>query len=171
MERELDKQQIGRDRLVLVNATQVVDMADSGIDAVREKKDSSMSVAAKLVRDGECQAVVSAGHTGAAVAAGTIIIGRLPGVDFPGIASPFPNEHGTCYVLDAGANPDAKPEHLVQYAIMGSMLAKHVHGQQRPIVGLMNIGEEDGKGQRPGPRYPALAQGRANQLQRQCRGP
>jgi len=146
MERELDKQQIGRDRLVLVNATQVVDMADSGIDAVRKKKDSSMSVAAKLVRDGECQAVVSAGHTGAAVAAGTIIIGRLPGVDFPGIASPFPNEHGTCYVLDAGANPDAKPEHLVQYAIMGSMLAKHVHGQQNPIVGLMNIGEEDGKG-------------------------
>ena len=126
MERELDKQSVSRDRLVLVNATQIVDMSDSGLDAVRKKKDSSMSVAARLVRDGECDAVVSAGHTGAAVAAGTIIIGRLPGVDFPGIASPMPNEHGTCYILDAGANPDAKPEHLVQYAIMGSMLAKHV---------------------------------------------
>ncbi len=146
MERELDKQGVSRERLTLVHASQVVDMADSGLDAVRKKKDSSMSISARLVRDGECDAVVSAGHTGAAVAAGTIIIGRLPGVDFPGIASPMPNEHGTCYILDAGANPDAKPEHLVQYAIMGSMLSHHVHGKHKPVVGLMNIGEEDGKG-------------------------
>jgi glycerol-3-phosphate acyltransferase PlsX len=146
MERELAKQGVSRERLHLIHASQVVDMSDSGLDAVRKKKDSSMSIAARLVRDGECDAVVSAGHTGAAVAAGTIIIGRLPGVDFPGIASPMPNEYGTCYILDAGANPDAKPEHLVQYAIMGSMLARHVHGKANPVVGLMNIGEEDGKG-------------------------
>ena len=146
VEAELERQGVSSSKIELVASTQVVDMADNGLAVVRGKKDSSMSVAARLVKDHECQAVVSAGHTGAAVTAGTLIIGRLPGVDFPGIASPMPNEHGTCYLIDAGANPDAKPNHLVQYAIMGSVYTRHLHGREKPIVGLMNIGEEEGKG-------------------------
>ena len=146
VEAELARQGVSSPKIELVASTQVVDMSDNGLATVRGKKDSSMSVAARLVRDHVCQAVVSAGHTGAAVTAGTLIMGRLPGVDFPGIASPMPNEHGTCYILDAGANPDAKAKHLVQYAIMGSVYTKHVHGKTNPIVGLMNIGEEEGKG-------------------------
>jgi glycerol-3-phosphate acyltransferase PlsX len=144
---ELDSQGVEeRHRIEIVEATQIVEMHDSGIDAVRKKKKSSITVAVDLVKQGECQAVVSAGHTGAAVTAGTLMLGRLDGVDFPGIASPMPNEHGVCYILDAGANPDATPAHLVQYAIMGSTYAKYVHGKESPVVGLMNVGEEDTKG-------------------------
>jgi glycerol-3-phosphate acyltransferase PlsX len=123
-----------------------VDMHDSGLDAVRKKKNSSITVAVDLVKQGAAQAVVSAGHTGASVTAGTLMLGRLDGVDFPGIASPMPNEHGICYILDAGANPDATPRHLVQYAIMGSTYAQYLHGRTSPVVGLMNVGEEDSKG-------------------------
>ncbi len=144
---ELDKQQVGdRGRIEIMNATQVVAMTDSGIDAVRKKKNSSVTVAVDLVKQGECQAIVSAGHTGAAVTASTLMLGRIEGVDFPGIASPIPNEHGVCYILDAGANPDAKASHLVQYAIMGSVYSRHLHGRENPIVGLMSVGEEDYKG-------------------------
>jgi glycerol-3-phosphate acyltransferase PlsX len=144
---ELDAQGVEeRHRIEIVEATQIVEMHDSGIDAVRKKKKSSITVAVDPVKQGECQAVVSAGHTGAAVTAGTLMLGRLDGVDFPGIASPMPNEHGVCYILDAGANPDATPAHLVQYAIMGSTYAKYVHGKEKPVIGLMNVGEEDTKG-------------------------
>lgn len=147
LEAELDAQQVGhRERIEIVPASQVVDMHDSGLDAVRKKKKSSISVAVDLVKQGEAQAVVSAGHTGASVTAGTLMLGRLDGVDFPGIASPMPNEHGVCYILDAGANPDATARHLVQYAIMGSTYAQYVHGRSSPVVGLMNVGEEDTKG-------------------------
>ncbi|MDB6138391.1 MAG: phosphate acyltransferase PlsX [Verrucomicrobiaceae bacterium] len=146
VEAELKRQGVSSPKIQVVASSQVVDMTDNGLATVRSKKDSSMSVAARLVRDKECEAVVSAGHTGAAVTAGTLIMGRIPGVDFPGIASPMPNEHGTCYIVDAGANPDAKAKHLVQYAIMGSVYTRHVHGRNNPIIGLMNIGEEEGKG-------------------------
>lgn len=147
LEAELDLQKVSeRDRIEVVHAPQIVEMSDSGIDAVRKKKNSSITIAVDLVKQGECQAVVSAGHTGASVTAGTLMLGRLSGVDFPGIASPMPNEHGVCYLLDAGANPDASPQHLVQYAIMGSIYAQYVHGKAAPIVGLMNVGEEDSKG-------------------------
>jgi len=144
---ELDRQQVGsREKIEIVEATQVVEMHDSGIDAVRKKKKSSITIAVDLVKQGQCQAVVSAGHTGAAVTASTLMLGRLEGVDFPGIASPMPNEHGVCYLLDAGANPDAKASHLVQYAIMGSVYSKYLHGRENPIIGLMSVGEEDYKG-------------------------
>src|SRR4051812_34158227 len=112
---ELDAQRVGsRERIQVVEATQVVEMSDSGIDAVRKKKKSSVTVAVDLVKQGECEAIVSAGHTGAAVTAATLMLGRLDGVDFPGISSPIPNEHGVCYIVDAGANPDATPAHVVQ---------------------------------------------------------
>lgn len=133
-------------RLEIIHTTQVVEMSDSAVDAVRRKKDSSLSRAVELVKKGDAEAVVSAGHTGAMVAATTIKLRTLEGVDRPGIASYLPTEHNVCVLIDAGANVDARPEHLLQYAIMGSVLSKHVLGFENPAVGLMSIGGEDVKG-------------------------
>lgn len=133
-------------RLQIIHTTQVVEMSDSAIDAVRRKKDSSLSRAVDLVKNGEADAVVSAGHTGAMVAATTIKLRTLEGVDRPGIASYLPTEHNVCVLIDAGANVDARPEHLLQYAIMGTVLSRHVLGFSNPAVGLMSIGGEDVKG-------------------------
>jgi glycerol-3-phosphate acyltransferase PlsX len=143
---ECAKQGLSDPRVEIVNATEVVEMTDSSVTAVRRKKDSSISVAVDLVKSGHCDAVVSAGHTGAAVAASTIKLRLLPGVERAGIASPFPNEHGVCHLIDAGANVDSKPIHIFQHAIMGAVYAKHVLGKESPAIGLMSNGEEEGKG-------------------------
>jgi glycerol-3-phosphate acyltransferase PlsX len=132
--------------LVVVHAPESIGMAEPGAKTVRRKKQSSINVAMDLVKSGQAQAFVSAGNTGAAVAAATLKLRLLPGVDRAGIASPLPNEHGICNILDAGANPEAKPQHLVTYALMGAAFARHVLGVARPTVGLMSIGEEDEKG-------------------------
>ncbi len=133
-------------RVSIVHAPEVIGMAEPGAKTVRRKKLSSISIAMDLVKDGTADAFVSAGNTGAAVAAATLKLRCLKGVDRAGIASPLPNEHGICNILDAGANPEAKPEHLVAYAIMGSAYAKYVLGVKEPKVGLMSNGEEDEKG-------------------------
>lgn len=134
-------------RIEIVPATEVVDMHDSAVSAIRRKKDSSIAVATDLVREGRADAVVSAGHTGAAVAASMLKLRTLPGIDRAGILSPFPNEaQGVCYLIDAGANVDSRPEHLVQQALMGWTYVKHVHGKASPAVGLMSNGEEESKG-------------------------
>lgn len=133
-------------RVSIVHAPEVIGMAEPGAKTVRRKKQSSISIAMDLVKDGTADAFVSAGNTGAAVAAATLKLRCLKGVDRAGIASPLPNEHGICNILDAGANPEAKPEHLVAYAIMGSAYAKYVLGVKEPKVGLMSNGEEDEKG-------------------------
>jgi phosphate acyltransferase len=133
-------------RIEVIHASQVVSMHDSAVKSVREKKDSSISVAVDLVKKGNCDAVVSAGNTGAVVAASSIKLRNIPGVERAGIASALPNEHGPCNIVDAGANIDAKPSHLLGYAIMGSIYANHVQGKKNPIVGLMSVGEEDSKG-------------------------
>ncbi|MCB1088113.1 MAG: phosphate acyltransferase PlsX [Verrucomicrobiae bacterium] len=143
---EVDRLGIRDRRLEIVHCTEVVGMGESPVQAIRKKKDSSISVSVDLVKQGECEAVVSAGNTGAAVAASTIKLRNLKGVDRAGIASPLPNEHGPCNIVDAGANVDAKPGHLLQYAIMGSVYARHVQGKENPVVGLMSVGEEEGKG-------------------------
>lgn len=130
----------------ILHASEIVEMNESGAKAVRRKRDSSISVATELVKQGEAQAVVSAGNTGAAVAAATIKLRLLKGVDRAGIASPLPNEHGTCNILDAGANPEAKPKHLATYATMGAVYARRVMGVDTPVVGVMSNGEEDEKG-------------------------
>ncbi len=143
---EVDAQSLPPAKIEIVHASQVVDMHESPAKAIRRKKDSSISVATDLVKNGTCEAVVSAGNTGAAVAAATIKLRTLPGVDRAGIASPFPNEHGLCNLIDAGANPEAKAHHLLQYGIMGSVYAQHVLGRTSPKVGLMSVGTEDGKG-------------------------
>ena len=133
-------------RAQFVDATEVVGMEESGAKAIRRKKNSSIAVANDLVKKGDAEAVVSAGNTGAAVATATVKLRLLKGILRAGIASPMPNEHGVCNLLDAGANPEAKPEHLLQYAIMGSVYAHEVLKVKDPHVGIMSNGEEEEKG-------------------------
>ncbi len=133
-------------RVSIVHAPEVIGMSEPGAKTVRRKKLSSISIAMDMVKDGQADAFVSAGNTGAAVAAATLKLRTLPGVDRAGIASGLPNEFGLCNILDAGANPEAKPEHLVAYALMGTAFARHVLGKPDPKVGLMSNGEEDEKG-------------------------
>lgn len=143
---ELDKHGPVSPRVEIVPASQVVEMGDAAIDSVRRKKDSSISRAVDLVKRGDAQAVVSAGHTGAAVAASTVRLRTLPGVVRPGIATVMPTETNLFVLIDAGANIDAKPVHLGQYAIMGAAYSEHVLGYTNPSVGLMSIGTEEAKG-------------------------
>jgi len=133
-------------RVSIVHAPETIGMAEPGAKTVRKKKLSSINVAMDMVKDGRAQAFVSAGNTGGAVASATLKLRTLPGVDRAGIATAIPNEHGLCHILDAGANPEAKPEHLVAYAIMGTAFSRNVLGVRDPKVGLMSNGEEDEKG-------------------------
>lgn len=128
------------------NATQVVDMLDSPATVFRRKKDSSIRVANDLVKSGEAVAVISAGHTGAAMATSLFVLGSLEGVERPAIAVMMPTIKGTCIILDVGANVDCKPNHLFQFAIMGEVFAKYLLKNPNPRVGLLSIGEEATKG-------------------------
>jgi glycerol-3-phosphate acyltransferase PlsX len=128
------------------NATQVVDMLDSPATVFRRKKDSSIRVANELVKSGEAVAVISAGHTGAAMATSLFVLGPLEGVERPAIAAIMPTVKGASVVLDVGANVDCKPSHLVQFAIMGEVFAKYLLKNPNPRVGLLSIGEEETKG-------------------------
>ena len=147
VESELKKHGCNDGRIQIIHTTQVVDMTDSGLDAVRRKKDSSISRAVDLVKKGEAEAVVSAGHTGAAVTASTIKLRTLPGIDRPAIAALMPTETGNHFVLcDAGANPDATPQQIVDNAIMALTYCEHVLGRKNPTAGLMSNGTEEYKG-------------------------
>src|SRR5919108_1609145 len=146
IEAELKKHKCNDRRIDIVHSTQVVEMTDRAWTAVRRKKDSSISRAVDLIKHGDADAVVSAGHTGAAVAASTIKLRTLPGIDRPGIAAVLPTETNVFVLIDAGANIDARPYHLLQYAIMGSVYSRHVLGYAKPSVGLISLGEEDVKG-------------------------
>jgi glycerol-3-phosphate acyltransferase PlsX len=132
-------------RLEIVHATDVVRMEDPGSDGMR-KKDSSISVAMRLHKEGRGNAVVSTGHTGAFMAAGLAHLGRLPGVTRPAIACLFPTEQGRTLLVDVGANPVCKPQNLVEFGIMGSVYVKEVVGVDSPRVGLLSNGEEPSKG-------------------------
>jgi glycerol-3-phosphate acyltransferase PlsX len=133
-------------RISFHHASQVVDMTDNGLDSVRRKKDSSVSRAVDLVKEGSADAVVSAGHTGALVAASTIKLRTLPGIDRAGLGVLIPAEGGVFLLIDGGANIDPDPEHLVGFAVMGSVYYRTVLGVDRARVGLLNIGSEPGKG-------------------------
>ena len=147
VEAELKKLGCNDGRIQIVHTTQVVDMADSGLDAVRKKRDSSISRAVDLVKSGEAQAVVGAGHTGAVVAAATIKLRMLPGIDRPAIAALMPTEQGGHFVLcDAGANPDATPQQIEDNAIMALAYCEHVLEEKNPTCGLMSNGTEEYKG-------------------------
>ena len=133
-------------RCRLVEASEVVGMDERPQDALRRKKNSSMRVAINLVERGEASACVSAGNTGALLATARFVLGMIPGIDRPAIVSAMPAAHGHTVMLDLGANPDCTADHLVQFAVMGSVIAADLHGTERPRVGLLNIGEEDIKG-------------------------
>ena len=132
--------------LPLVETTEVIDMADKPAEAVRAKPDSSLVAAVRSVADGEADAVVSAGNTGAMLAAGLLHLRRVPGVMRPAIAVPIPARQGPSVLLDAGANADARPEHLLQFAHMGAVFAEELLDVRKPEVRLLSIGEEDEKG-------------------------
>jgi glycerol-3-phosphate acyltransferase PlsX len=132
--------------LEIRHASQVVGMAESPSQALRRKRDSSLRVAAELVKDGKASAFISAGNTGAAMAIAMFVIGVLPGVDRPAIAAVLPNLKRFTILLDAGANVDPKAEHLLQFAVMGHVYARDILGLDSPRVGLLSVGEEEGKG-------------------------
>jgi glycerol-3-phosphate acyltransferase PlsX len=131
----------------IVPASEVISMHDSPSQAFRKKKDSSAHVAAKLVRGGQADALISAGNTGAVMAVARFGLGTLPSVDRPALAAPFPTARGgTAVLLDVGANVDSKPAHLVQFAVMGEIYYRAIFGTRRPKVALLSIGEEEMKG-------------------------
>jgi glycerol-3-phosphate acyltransferase PlsX len=128
-------------------ALEVIGNDDEPVKAVRRKTDSSMVVAGRMVKEGRADAMISAGNTGALMAVGLLIVGRLKGIERPGLAPMFPSlDNVGVLALDMGANMDAKPEHLVQYALMGSLYRAKVHGIEQPRVGLLNVGSEAAKG-------------------------
>jgi glycerol-3-phosphate acyltransferase PlsX len=133
-------------RLEIFHASEVVDMHESAAKAVRQKKDSSISRSVDLVKNGSAQAVISAGHTGAAVAASVLKMRTLKGIERPAVACLLPTEVGVFVLIDAGANPDSSPENLLQFGILGSVFSEQVLGNKRPKVALLSIGEEDLKG-------------------------
>ena len=130
----------------LVEAKDVIEMDDHAVEAARSKSDSSLVRAVRAVADGEAEAVVSAGNTGAMLAAALLYVRRLPGVHRPGIAVVIPTRRGPSVLIDAGANADARPEHLLQFAHMGAVFAEEVLGVADPEIRLLSIGEEDEKG-------------------------
>ena len=146
IEREVARLDADPGAVEIRHASQVVGMAESPSQALRRKRDSSLRVAAQLVRDGEASAFISAGNTGAAMAIAMFIVGVLPGVDRPAIAAVLPNHKRFTVLLDAGANVDPKPWHLLQFAVMGHVYARDILGYDNPRVGLLSVGEEEGKG-------------------------
>src|SRR5579871_3677342 len=132
--------------LPLVVADQVIGMAEKPSEAVRAKPDSTMVSAVRAVASGDADAVFSAGNTGAMLAAGLLHLRRLPGVLRPAIAIPMPTRNGPSLLIDGGANADARPEHLLQFALMGSVFAAEILGRRDPSVRLLSIGEEAEKG-------------------------
>jgi len=144
---ELEKlKQSTNERLIIKHASQVVTMDEAPAAALRGKKDSSMRVAINLVKSGDADAAVSAGNTGALMATGRFVLRMLPGIDRPAICTAIPAVDGHTYMLDLGANIDSSAEHLYQFAVMGSELVSAIDGLPKPKVGLLNIGQEDIKG-------------------------
>ena len=139
-------QQTVSEHLTIHHASEIVGMDEPPAQALRTKKDSSMRVAINLVKEGIAQAIVSAGNTGALMATARFVLKTLPGIDRPAIITALPTMHDHVHVLDLGANVDCTPEQLLQFAVMGSILVSAVEGKPRPRVGLLNIGEEDIKG-------------------------
>ena len=132
--------------LEIVHAPEVAGMDEKPSDILRRKKNASIQVACRLVRDGAAQGVVSAGHSGASVACGMFIMGRIPGVERPALASLLPTEKEPVVLLDVGATVDCKPHNIFQFGLMGDAFARDILNKESPRVGLLSIGEEEGKG-------------------------
>src|ERR1700722_9501722 len=144
---ELNRYKIGKLPIEVVNAADVITMEDSPSHAFRRKKESSLHVAARLVRDGKAEALVSAGNTGAVMTVARFVIGTLPSVDRPALAWAFPNmKEKVSIILDVGANVDSKPVHIQQFAVMGEIYYRAIWGVKKPRVALLSIGKEETKG-------------------------
>lgn len=143
---ELAQYTYDKARIEVVNATEVIETAEPPVNAIRRKKDSSIVVGMKLVKEGQADAFVSAGSSGAVLVGGQVIVGRIKGVERPPLAPLIPTEKGASLLVDCGANVDARPSHLVQFAKMGSIYMEHVVGIKNPKVGIVNIGAEEEKG-------------------------
>lgn len=135
-----------RNRVEIVNATQIIEMAEAPVVAIRQKTDSSIVKAMQMVKHGEADAYVSAGSTGANLVGGQTIVGRIKGVKRAPLAPMIPTEKGVSLLIDCGANVDARPDQLLQFAIMGSIYAENILGKRNPTVGLLSIGTEEDKG-------------------------
>ncbi|MBS7339497.1 MAG: phosphate acyltransferase PlsX [Suilimivivens sp.] len=143
---ELAKYTYNKEQIEVVNATEIIEMAEPPVMAIRKKKDSSLVKALYLVKDGTCDAFVSAGSTGATLVGGQVIVGRIKGVERPPLAPLIPTANGCALLIDCGANVDARPSHLVQFAKMGSVYMESVMGVKSPKVAIVNIGAEEEKG-------------------------
>lgn len=143
---ELSKYTYPEQQIEIVPATEVIETAEPPVMAIRRKKDSSIVKAMNLVKDGTCDAFVSAGSSGAILVGGQVIVGRIKGVERPPLAPLIPTENGCALLIDCGANVDARPSHLVQFAKMGSVYMEHVMGIENPRVAIVNIGAEEEKG-------------------------
>ena len=143
---ELAKYNYNAEQIEIVDATEVIEMAEPPVMAIRKKKDSSIVKALHLVKDGSCDAFVSAGSSGAVLVGGQLIVGRIKGVERPPLAPLIPTETGASLLIDCGANVDARPSHLVQFAKMGSVYMENVMGIKNPRVAIVNIGAEEEKG-------------------------
>ncbi|WGG47483.1 phosphate acyltransferase PlsX [Rossellomorea sp. DA94] len=146
-EKQIKQYVTPEDRLTIVHTDEVIEGTDEPVRAVKRKKNASMVLMAQAVKNGEADACISAGNTGALMTAGLFIVGRIDGIERPALAPTLPTLDGKGFLmLDLGANVDAKPEHLAQYAVMGSIYSEKVRGINHPRVGLLNIGTEDKKG-------------------------
>ncbi|TQQ84669.1 phosphate acyltransferase PlsX [Peptacetobacter hominis] len=147
LENEFSKYEFDRSRLEIVHTTEKIENEDKPVKAIRAKKDSSMVVALKIVKDGYADAIVSAGNTGALLAGGLFVVGRIKGIDRPCLCPAIPNiDRGMTIIADGGANADCKPKNLVEFAAMTDIYAKKVLGIENPRIGLANVGAEEGKG-------------------------
>lgn len=146
VKKELDNYSYPEDRLSIVHASEVIETEEPPVNAIRKKKDSSIVVGMNLVKRQEADAFVSAGSSGAILVGGQVIVGRIKGVERPPLAPLIPTERGVSLLIDCGANVDARPSHLVQFAIMGSIYMEHVIGIKHPRVAIINIGAEEEKG-------------------------
>lgn len=146
LEKELSAYTYPKEQIEVVHASEVIEMAEAPVMAIRKKKDSSLVKALNLVKDGTCDAFVSAGSTGATLVGGQVIVGRIKGVERPPLAPLIPTATGCSLLIDCGANVDARPSHLVQFAKMGSVYMENVMGIRNPKVGIVNIGAEEEKG-------------------------
>lgn len=143
---ELDKYTYDKDKITIVNATEVIGTDEVPTTAIRRKKDSSMVIGLHLVKEGKADAFVSAGSTGALLTGATVIIGRIQGIERPALGTCLPDKKGFTFLIDSGANVDCKAKYLEQFAKMGSVYVEHVMGKENPRVGLANIGTEEEKG-------------------------
>lgn len=146
IEEELRKYQYPEEQIEIINAEEIIETAEPPVMAIRRKKDSSIVVAMNMVKKGEADAFVSAGSSGAVLVGGQVLVGRIKGVERPPLAPLMPTQKGVSLLIDCGANVDARPSHLVQFAKMGSIYMKNVVGIENPRVAIVNIGAEEEKG-------------------------